>query len=42
MKARIVKPKKSYEAYMADLKAGKPVKATELSAAMGIKTIVFG
>lgn len=36
------KAKKTHDEYLRDLRAGKPVKAVDLMASMGIKTIVFG
>lgn len=41
MKAKVYKAKKSHDEYLNDLRAGKAVKATDLMASMGIKTIVF-
>lgn len=41
MTMKVYKAKKSHESYLNDLRDGKPVKATDLMASMGIKTIVI-
>lgn len=41
MTMKVHKAKKSQESYLNDLRDGKPVKAIDLMASMGIKTIVI-